>query len=298
MNRLLLLYNRSQVGLDLSFTRNALPATTSFARASLAEQVNVSGFLESVASDTARFDCDPLTHAARGILLEPQATNYLKYSTALSAWVSYNAPTVTSNAQTSPDGTIDASTIAIDLAGGKYISVTGLTSSATYSLSGYVKTISGGVNLTVGADSSLSGFRKGVLVLNLSTGSYTAGVDVKNASVVQLLNGWWWFCFDVTLSASQTSLTYILYASAAVAGTVFSAYGMQVSNVSGASYIPTSGSTVTRAADRLSITIPSGVSRARYTFDDSSTQDVSVSAGTYAVPTNLNRSRIKRIQGL
>jgi len=64
---------------------------------------------------------------------------------------------------------------------------------------------------------------------------------------------------------------------------------------SSSSYIPTAASTATRAADACSFTIPSGVSSLRYTFDDLSTQTVSVSPGAYVVPTNLNRPIIRSI---
>jgi propanediol dehydratase large subunit len=63
------------------------------------------------------------------------------------------------------------------------------------------------------------------------------------------------------------------------------------------SYTPTTSATVTRAADNVGFTIPSGITSLLYTFDDNSTQTVSVSAGAYAIPTNLNRPQIKTIVG-
>lgn len=58
--------------------------------------------------------------------------------------------------------------------------------------------------------------------------------------------------------------------------------------------IRTTNAAVTRAADAASITIPAGASRISYTFDDGSTQQVSVSPGAYAIPTGLNRPYIAR----
>jgi hypothetical protein len=52
-----------------------------------------------------------------------------------------------------------------------------------------------------------------------------------------------------------------------------------------------------RQADVLSFTVPSGTGRLTYTFDDLSTQEVTVLAGPYTVPTNLNRPRIRQIAG-
>ena len=63
------------------------------------------------------------------------------------------------------------------------------------------------------------------------------------------------------------------------------------------SYIPTTTATVTRAADSAVFTIPSGIGHLTYTFDDASTQLVTVSAGSYTIPTTLNRPNIKSIVG-
>lgn len=63
------------------------------------------------------------------------------------------------------------------------------------------------------------------------------------------------------------------------------------------SLMRTNGSSFTRAADDLSFTIPTGVDKLKYTFDDDTTQNVTgLSSGAYTVPTNLNRSIIKKIE--
>ena len=61
------------------------------------------------------------------------------------------------------------------------------------------------------------------------------------------------------------------------------------------SYVPTTTAGVARSADVLALTAPAGTSVARYTFDDMTTQDVATSAGAFNVPTNLNRSRLRRV---
>lgn len=60
--------------------------------------------------------------------------------------------------------------------------------------------------------------------------------------------------------------------------------------------IRTTGTVATRAADAVSITLPTGAGHILYTFDDGSTQQVSVSPGAYTIPTNLNRPIIARMQ--
>lgn len=61
--------------------------------------------------------------------------------------------------------------------------------------------------------------------------------------------------------------------------------------------IRTTSTAVARTADLIEFTIPSGVGTLTYTFDDNSTQEVSVTPGAYAIPTTLNRRRIKTITG-
>jgi hypothetical protein len=64
------------------------------------------------------------------------------------------------------------------------------------------------------------------------------------------------------------------------------------------SLISTTTASVARAADSIQFTIPAGITNLTYTFDDSSTQLVSgVTAGTYTIPTTLNRPQIKTIVG-
>ena len=52
---------------------------------------------------------------------------------------------------------------------------------------------------------------------------------------------------------------------------------------------------VTRTADSVSLTLPSGSTTMVYTFDDNSQQTVSVSPGAYAFPTTLNRRQIRKM---
>lgn len=73
-------------------------------------------------------------------------------------------------------------------------------------------------------------------------------------------------------------------------------WGLQIEASSAASaHMPTTGAQTTQSADACSFSIPPGVFSLRYTFDDESTQTVVVSPGFYTIPTDLNRSRIKRI---
>ncbi len=72
-----------------------------FARNSIATYFDSTGTLQTVSANTPRFDYDPITHAAKGILIEEARTNLLPNSQSDTTWVAAGTtpPTVT-NSQT------------------------------------------------------------------------------------------------------------------------------------------------------------------------------------------------------
>lgn len=65
---------------------------------------------------------------------------------------------------------------------------------------------------------------------------------------------------------------------------------------SASSPIRTTSAAVTRSADNVSLTLPASSNTLRYTFDDSSTQTVTVSPGAYTIPSGLNRTIIRKME--
>lgn len=62
-----------------------LPSGWSISRASVANYTNSSGVLQSAPIDTARLDYDPTTLVVKGILSEPQRTNFIRNNTMVNA---------------------------------------------------------------------------------------------------------------------------------------------------------------------------------------------------------------------
>jgi hypothetical protein len=93
------------------------PPGASFTRASAGWSFNSSGVLTQASTNVARFDYDPATLQPLGYLSEIQSTNAVVRSQALTgaSWAA-SSLTVTDNAQTSPDGTSDASTLVVPAA--------------------------------------------------------------------------------------------------------------------------------------------------------------------------------------
>lgn len=74
---MLLFGSASTAALSLNFLSGALDSRVTFTRPSTATYFNSSGVMSSVAINTARFDYNPNTLAALGLLLEEQRTNLL-----------------------------------------------------------------------------------------------------------------------------------------------------------------------------------------------------------------------------
>ena len=308
---LLTLLGGKKYRINSRFTSGALPSGWTLTRASVGTYFNSSGIMQTASTDVARFDYNPVTLAPKGILVEPSATNNILQSAkpGTSPWiVNANNSASLSNA-TSPDGTVSATLLT-----GTAATSTGLrqtlsyVNGTTYSVSAYMK----GGTTNYGSLDAYDGARDFGVMYNLTGSGSVVGnrsngtVGTPTASGITYVgNGWYycWFTFASTgtgglLTANQIggSTAGNLNFSTSWTGTLY-VWGYQnEASPTPTSYIDTTTATVTRAADVLSTTIPSGVSQLIYTFDDGSTQTVSVSAGAYTVPTNLNRARIKRIR--
>lgn len=238
---------------DLSFM-GSLPSICTFSRASNAWRFNSSGVLETVAANVPRFDYDPETLALRGLLGEEARTNLVKSSNATNVGV-YGSPTITANAGASPDGSSNAVQVATSVSSsGVYLSTTNapLSPSTQYTLSLFIKYISGTQTLLIGVPNSFTGNTGDKsFTLNLLT-KVVSSVDpsISNIKVVQQANGWLRVSYTSTTAATATGGGQLMYTAGGTG--VFQYYGLQTEQGSFAtSPILTSGTALTRAADSL-----------------------------------------------
>ena len=228
-----------------------------FTRASTGTFVGSNGLIQSAAIDAPRFDYDPVTLAAKGLLIEEQRTNLLTYSQDFSnvtAWPPTNI-TVTNAATTAPDGTNTAQSIAATTtASTLLVSATATVSatSATYSV--YVKQGTGANSantFTLRNSTAATNLLRGTL--NYSTGVFTYSIGSTGVSVQNVGNGWWRLIMTVTsgVTSGDSLLGYVGFSGdSETAGTFLYAWGAQLETGSFAtSYIPTVASQVTRSAD-------------------------------------------------
>ena len=88
----------------------AIPSAATFSRGSSATCFNNLGILQTAGTNVARFDYDPATQRALGILIEQQSTNLSLYSNDFTNGVWNKArANVTAGAATGPDGAPSAS---------------------------------------------------------------------------------------------------------------------------------------------------------------------------------------------
>lgn len=201
-----------------SENNNFKPLPFDFSRASSATRVNKAGLIETVGSGEPRIDFKDNTKGA--LLLEPSRTNLIDVSTDFSQ-ASLSKGTVTTNNAISPDGTLDADTFICNTVSATCQFVTSGTTGLSYTSSIYVKRKTGNSQV------SLRG------VNNIST-----PIDVTNQ----------WKRFAITQTSDNGTLRCGVLLSAI--GDEVYVWGAQTEQGSYAtSYIPTSGSAVTRIAD-------------------------------------------------
>jgi len=224
-----------------------------------ATRVNKDGLVETVAADQARLNYDPTNPQDPHLLLEPSRQNYTAYSAQFdnSYWSKATSdstpnPTVTANAATSPDGGSNADRIqatAPPSSEWMQISRSGINPNATVGSklqqSLYLKAY----------DSSQVGKKVDIYIYDFSNTNYGT---VENYT---LTANWQRVIVEHTISGSNTC-TNLLFAfgkgrstiggsSQAEAATDFLVWGAQLEVSSyPTSYIPTSGSAVTRTVDK------------------------------------------------
>lgn len=230
---------------------SSLDPRITFTRASSATYFNSAGVLSTAANNEARFDYDPVTLAAKGLLIEEQRTNLVFPSEDFAyPWSIYNATRV-ADAGTAPDGTLTADRI--DSSGaGIFRAGVGVVNATAYTYSVFLKHVSGtGIISDIGFERFGAVPLAGTSSFNLLTGTVISnGASVTASSITAFGNGW--YRVSVTVTSTDVTTTLIHYAPA---GDQFLMWGAQLEQ--GAfltSYIPTTTAAATRAADVASVT--------------------------------------------
>jgi hypothetical protein len=206
-----------------------------------------------------RFDYDPVTLAARGLLVEEARTNLLLRSQEFdnAAYTNSNV-TVTANAIAAPDGTTTAdllaaaSTASVNLQQSSAVAAT----SATYSI--FVKKGSGATQANAfRLRNTTTATTLVEVTINYDTGVLTYVTGSTGATSVNFGNGWWRVVLTATtgITSGDTIRCDQCFVGASTIGHSAYVWGAQLeAGAFATSYIPTIASTVTRSADVATIT--------------------------------------------
>lgn len=182
--------------------RTALPDGWTLARASAGTYWQAAGspdspVLATATSGTPRFDHDPLTGAARGLLLEPQRTNLITRSAELdhADWTKIGGMTVTANAAAAPDGSATADLVSAGTStfGGVLRTNPAIAQNTTYTLSVFAKA---GTHRYVGLrlPDNLGTANAGnqYTAFDLVAGAWLVQPDIYVVARAEALPGGWW----------------------------------------------------------------------------------------------------------
>jgi hypothetical protein len=244
---------------------NFKPLPFTFTRDSGATYVDSDGLIKVASNGWPRIDYtdNPDGH----LLLEPSRKNEMAYSSDIDSWSKTNAPTITTNIFTAPDGTLTADGIQNeDDLNTKYISYAvggNVSANSTYTASLYIKketseTGYGGIGLTY-TGGTLRYARAAINAVNGTANTLIGSTITPTIKMIDFDSNWWKIEMTATDNGSNTALTFFYlphissdFTTSNTTGvsSVRTIWGAQLEQGSYAtSYIPTSGTTVTRAAE-------------------------------------------------
>jgi hypothetical protein len=281
-----------------------------FTRASSGTYFDQNGVLQTAAAGVARFDHDPSTGEALGLLIEEQRTNLCLDSEDLAAgnrgsntgWYGITRASITSNTVVAPDGTLTGDKVVANTDNNTHFAANRTTAGSTtntnpITFSGYLKA----GELTKGSFLIVEGTtyaRNSQVYFDLSAGTVTTpstanGAASASATITPVGNGWYRCTLTVTLGGTDTRVECRVYPTDSTTTQTFTgndfdgiyAWGFQIeAGAFATSYIKTTTASVTRNADAASMTgtnFSSWYNQSEGTFQVSFMTPVTTPAGIF-----------------
>jgi hypothetical protein len=250
--------------LNLDFANSqSLDKRITFSRGSIGTRVNRNGLIETIAANQPRFDFDPISGECRGLLIEEQRTNLVTYSDTITTSNVYNGVSsqLTQVTTTTPiSGLTTATKVFLNVGANAGNSSNGfnfgtfsLTNSTVYTQSIFVKA----------SGSSIFRLRSNVtgqvFDIPIAGPAPTPTGTITACSVTLYADGWSrisWTFTSTTSAPGNRGDHWAMKPTVADGSSGFFVTGAQLEQGASpseapfpTSYIPTSGSTVTRSPD-------------------------------------------------
>ncbi len=271
-------YTAYSPSLTFNFITTALPISQQgfelhFIRASEGSYFNAEGIMEYAVNDIPRFDYNPVSLQAEGLLIEGISSNICLYSEAANdgTWVKTNS-SISVGTAVAPDGETTGNSLVDDSTNGVHTITQNLsfTDGEDYTFSVFLKRNTRAVAKIALPASAFPGTP--YCFINLITGELGTPQDCT-AIAQQLPNDWWRIAITVTADATATgdisigtALDITTDSYIGDGGNIF-VWGAQVEELPVmTSYIPTINIPAIREADQASISTSGWLASATGTF--------------------------------
>jgi hypothetical protein len=244
--------------LVLNFLSGTLDPRITFSRATVGTYYDSSGILQTAAINEPRFDYNPVTLAARGLLIEEQRTNLLLQSNDFATTWTPISVSIEQNSTLSPDGTVNADTVAATATavGSRIQQNVVVSTTSQYVYSCYVRP--GTVNtVSLSLYNNTTATALATVNFNVLTGVVVT-TTVGSGTITPEANGWYRcvVTHSGTVTATNSIRAYVYpNNTSCTTGDSVIVYGAQLeAGAFPTSYIPTTVIAAPRNADSASIT--------------------------------------------
>lgn len=219
-----------------------------------ATRVNKEGLIERTKTNVPRINFDGADNPY--LLLEPTRRNIVDYSEEFDQWTAVASATVTTNQGTSPDGSNTSDKLTSGATNSRVNKTFSYTNNSTMVFSVFVKNIDA-TNIKIGISDNITGVCNATFTFSTESISAANGGSWTNtsASFVDFGNGWYRLILISTKGAGSNLAPRIEFTES---GKNVLVWGAQLEDDGSfgsvdypTSYIPTSGSAVTRTEDNV-----------------------------------------------
>ena len=266
-------------------------------RAGPATYVDQDGVIQTAAADTARFD---YATGDRCLLVEGAATNAWTYSEAIgnAVWGKTRA-SVTADATTAPDGAATADLLVEDASTNTHF-LSRSRSWVSGAQADFVLHAKDGGRGYIQITAAGSGLTQQSARINLSTGAVTTVAGAPTVKTYALDGGWWRIEFSFVPDATVAGTVYAYLSTSS--GATYTGDGSSGVYLWGlqdgaGGYIPTDGSTASRAADDAEMRGITATLDLAVTYGDGTDDDLAAQSVAPGFWPTLSNTRIRRIVG-